>query len=51
MQEAPLPGPLHHHDLIIIVHCFLDFHGLGSPHMVWAHHKRWAGKAEGIEWP
>lgn len=30
---------------------FCDVHGLGSPHMVWAHNKRWAGKAEGIEWP
>ena len=49
-MQAPLPGPLHHQDLIIVV-LFLIFMGWGSPHMVWAHNKRWAGKAEGIEWP
>jgi hypothetical protein len=27
-MQAPLPGPLHHHDLIIVV-LFCDFHGLG----------------------
>lgn len=35
----------------LLLFFFVIFMGWGSPHMVWAHNKRWAGKAEGIEWP